>query len=211
MHNKSLLIKNGSIVHSGGIVKSDIFILNGKISEIGLSLECKPDQIIDAEQKYVFPGIIDPQVHFRDPGLTHKEDLHTGSMAAAAGGVTTFFEMPNTNPSTTSIDKLNDKYNIANEKSLVNYSFFPSQKFTSTVSYNNKKKIINTEYIQGPLKDLFTEWSFLEIDINKTKIIFNVGFEFKDFIHQKIALLFLPLIEKNMIKSFIKRADELLN
>jgi len=124
MQNKSLLIKNGSLVSSSGISKSDIFISNGEIIEIGLALNVEADQIIDAENKYLFPGIIDPQVHFRDPGLTHKEDLHTGSMAAAAGGVTTFFEMPNTNPSTTTIEKLNTKNDVASRKSLVNYSFF---------------------------------------------------------------------------------------
>ncbi len=83
MQNKSLLIKNGSLVSSSGISKSDIFISNGIIIEIGLVLDMEADHVIDAEDKYLFPGIIDPQVHFRDPGLTHKEDLHTGSMAAA--------------------------------------------------------------------------------------------------------------------------------
>ena len=74
--------------------------------------------------QHVLPGIIDPQVHFRDPGLTNKEDLRTGSMSAAAGGITTFFEMPNTNPATITIEKLNEKYQTADQKSLVNYSFF---------------------------------------------------------------------------------------
>ena len=98
MANKSLLIKNGSLVSSSGISKSDIFISNGKIVELGLSLDCNADKIIDANGKYIFPGIIDPQVHFRDPGLTHKEDLLHASRACAAGGVTTFLEMPNTIP-----------------------------------------------------------------------------------------------------------------
>ena len=124
MQNKSLLIKNGSIVSSSGISKSDIFILNDKITKISSSLDVDADKIIDANNKYLFPGIIDPQVHFRDPGLTHKEDLKTGSMSAAAGGVTTFFEMPNTNPSTTTLDKLAEKNKIASTKSIVNYSFF---------------------------------------------------------------------------------------
>ena len=124
MKNKTLLIKNGSLVSSSEILKSDIFISDGKILEIGPSLNMDADKVIDAENKYIFPGGIDPQVHFRDPGLTHKEDLHTGSMSAAAGGITTFFEMPNTNPSTTTIEKLNQKYDVASEKSLVNYSFF---------------------------------------------------------------------------------------
>ena len=89
--NKSLLIKNGLIVSSSGISKADLFISNEKIIEIGPSLDIQASQTIDATDKYIFPGLIDPQVHFRDPGLTHKEDLYTGSMSAAAGGITTFF------------------------------------------------------------------------------------------------------------------------
>ena len=124
MNSKSLLIKNGSLVSSSGILKSDIFISNGKISKIAPSLNLDADRTIDASGKYLFPGIIDPQVHFRDPGLTHKEDLHTGSMSAVAGGITTFFEMPNTNPSTTTLQKLSEKNKMASTKSIANYSFF---------------------------------------------------------------------------------------
>ena len=124
MNTNSLLIKNGSLVNSSGVVKSDIFISGGKITQIGTSLNCEADRIIDAAGKYIFPGLIDPQVHFRDPGLTHKEDLKTGSMAAAAGGITTFFEMPNTNPSTITLEKLEKKYKVASEKCITNFSFF---------------------------------------------------------------------------------------
>jgi coenzyme Q-binding protein COQ10 len=109
------------------------------------------------------------------------------------------------------IEILTKNKNQLTASMIVNYSFFPSQKFTSKVAFDSKKKIINTKYIKGPLKDLFTEWSFLEIDKNKTKVILNAGFEFNDFIHQKIALIFFPLIEDKMIKSFIKRAEVLLN
>ena len=121
---KNILIKNGFLATSQNTSKSDIFISNGKISKIGQLSDIDAEHIIDASNKYILSGIIDPQVHFRDPGLTHKEDLRTGSMAAAAGGVTTFFEMPNTNPATITIEKLNEKYAVANKKSLVNYSFF---------------------------------------------------------------------------------------
>ena len=124
MNTNSLLIKNGSLVNSSGVVKSDIFISGGKITQIGTSLDCEADRVIDAAGKYIFPGLIDPQVHFRDPGLTHKEDLKTGSMAAAAGGITTFFEMPNTNPSTITLEKLEKKYKVASEKCITNFSFF---------------------------------------------------------------------------------------
>ena len=124
MDTNSLLIKNGSLVNSSGVLKSDIFISGGKITQIGTSLDCEADRVIDSAGKYIFPGLIDPQVHFRDPGLTHKEDLKTGSMAAAAGGITTFFEMPNTNPSTITLEKLEEKYKVASEKCITNFSFF---------------------------------------------------------------------------------------
>ena len=124
MSTKKILISNGHLVSSKGISKQDILIQNGKIVNIGELSDIESDKLIDATNKYVLPGIIDPQVHFRDPGFPNKEDLRTGSMAAAAGGVTTFFEMPNTNPATTTIEKLNQKYDIASQKSIVNYSFF---------------------------------------------------------------------------------------
>ena len=124
MKYNTILIKNGSIVTSSNVEKKDLLIKNGKITSIGDINNSKYDLEIDAQNKYILPGIIDPQVHFRDPGLTHKEDLKTGSMAAAAGGVTTFFEMPNTKPATTTIQKLNLKYECARQKSIVNYSFF---------------------------------------------------------------------------------------
>ena len=124
MSNNKKLIKNGLLVNSNEITKNDILIDNGKIDKIGDLSDESCDNIIDASNNYVLPGLIDPQVHFRDPGFPDKEDLKTGSMAAAAGGITTFFEMPNTNPSTTTIERLNQKFETASKKSIVNYSFF---------------------------------------------------------------------------------------
>ena len=90
MSNNKKLIKNGLLVNSNEITKNDILIDNGKIDKIGDLSDLSCDNIIDASNKYVLPGLIDPQVHFRDPGFPDKEDLKTGSMAAAAGGITTF-------------------------------------------------------------------------------------------------------------------------
>ena len=123
MNNKKILIRNGQMVSSKGIFKKNILIQNGKIANIGELSGIEADYVIDASKKYILPGIIDPQVHFRDPGFPDKEDLRTGSMAAAAGGVTTFFEMPNTNPATTTIEKLNQKYDIASQKVLLITAF----------------------------------------------------------------------------------------
>jgi coenzyme Q-binding protein COQ10 len=94
---------------------------------------------------------------------------------------------------------------------IVNYKFFPTQKFISNVFFDLEKKIIKTKYIEGPLKDLDTEWKFVDLKKNKSKIIFELEFEFKNYLHQKLAELFFPLVEKKMIDSFIKRADQILN
>ena len=122
---KKVLIKNAKIVNEGTITEGDVFIENGIIAEIADSISAKsPDlTIIDAEGKYLIPGIIDDQVHFREPGLTHKETIEMGSRAAIAGGITSFIEMPNTNPQTTTIEKLQEKFDLAKNTSYANYSF----------------------------------------------------------------------------------------
>lgn len=119
------LIKNISIVNEGQVIIADLLIENGLIHSIGQLIEDdKNINVIDGTGKYIFPGIIDGQVHFRDPGLTHKGDLYTESKAAVAGGVTSFIDMPNTFPNVLTIDILNEKYQIASEKSLANFGFF---------------------------------------------------------------------------------------
>jgi dihydroorotase len=125
MKLKTTLIKNAHIVNEGSIFKGDILIEGEIIKEIGDSISPKSSDVIliDAEGKYVLPGVIDDQVHFREPGLTHKADIETESKAAIAGGITSFIEMPNTNPQTTTIEKLEEKFEIASRKSCANYSF----------------------------------------------------------------------------------------
>jgi len=122
---KKVLIKNAKIVNEGKITEADVFIEGGIIVEIAESISAKsPDvQIFDAEGTHLLPGVIDDQVHFREPGLTHKENIEMGSKAAVAGGITSFIEMPNTIPQTTTIEKLEDKFKLAEEKSYANYSF----------------------------------------------------------------------------------------
>ena len=119
----TILIKNANIVNEGKIFPSDLFIKNGFIEKIG-NLDLSADQVIDAMGKYLFPGVIDDQVHFREPGLTHKANIATESKAALAGGTTSFMEMPNTVPNTLTQELLEEKYQIAAENSWVNYSFF---------------------------------------------------------------------------------------
>ena len=123
----SLLIKNAQIVNENNEFLGSIYVEDGKIKHIYKSNELpklNPDKVIDATGKYLFPGIIDDQVHFREPGLTHKAEIYTESKAAIAGGITSFMEMPNTVPQATTLELLEEKYQIANEKSLANYSFY---------------------------------------------------------------------------------------
>ena len=118
------LIKNAQIVNEGKIFKSDVLIENDLIAKISSIIsEENVDKIIDAEEKFLIPGVIDDQVHFREPGLTHKGDIESESKAAIAGGVTSFIEQPNTVPNAVTQELLEKKYKIASEKSYANYSF----------------------------------------------------------------------------------------
>lgn len=119
------LLKGGNIVNEGEISQKDIFIKNGKIERIGSNLTVSENCFeINCEGKHLFPGMIDDQVHFREPGLTHKANIHTESMAAVAGGVTSFMEMPNTVPNALTQELLEEKYQIASKNAIANYSFF---------------------------------------------------------------------------------------
>lgn len=118
------LIKNAQIVNEGKIFKADVLIENDLIAKISETIpEENIDKIIDAEGKFLIPGVIDDQVHFREPGLTHKGDIESESKAAIAGGVTSFIEQPNTVPNAVTQELLEEKYKIASEKSYANYSF----------------------------------------------------------------------------------------
>ena len=119
-----ILIKNAKIVNEGTIFEGDVLIENEIITEIADQISPKPGvEIIDAEGNYLIPGAIDDQVHFREPGLTHKADIASESRAAVAGGVTSFIEQPNTVPNAVTQEILEEKYQIAAEKSYANYSF----------------------------------------------------------------------------------------
>src|SRR6187455_2186713 len=123
---QNYLIKNVQVVNEGRIISSDVLIKNGRIEKIGdlISQADASVKEINGEGKYLLPGAIDDQVHFREPGLTHKADIHSEARAAVAGGVTSFMEMPNTVPNTLTQDLLEEKYSLAAKKSLANFSFF---------------------------------------------------------------------------------------
>ena len=137
--NSKYLIKNTTIINEGQSSLSDILFYDDLIQEIG-DINAESDfKVIDGTGKYLFPGIIDGQVHFREPGLTHKGDLYSESKAAIAGGVTSFIDMPNTIPNVLTIQTLANKYELASQKSLANYSFFLG------VNGDNIDEIINTD------------------------------------------------------------------
>src|ERR1700749_13472 len=122
---RNYLIKNASIVNEGKITPADLLLKNGRIEMIGT--EIQPDFAgteINGEGLHLLPGVIDDQVHFREPGLTHKATIYTEAKAAVAGGVTSFMEMPNTLPPAFTQELLEDKYTIGKHTSLANYSFF---------------------------------------------------------------------------------------
>ena len=122
---ETFLIKNATLVNEGKSFRSDVLIVDGKIASVKPFITFEENiKIIDATGLYLLPGVIDDQVHFREPGLTHKGEIYTESKAAVASGVTSFMEQPNTIPAATTIELLEQKYSRAKEVSLANYSFF---------------------------------------------------------------------------------------
>ena len=124
MSNQSLLIKNATVVNEGKSFKSDVLVENGKISEIAKNITKSTDKIIDATGLHLLPGMIDDQVHFREPGLMHKGEIETESKAAVMGGITSYMEMPNVNPATTVVERLAEKKERAAARSHANYAFY---------------------------------------------------------------------------------------
>ncbi len=187
----STLIRNALLINEGKIFLADVFIQNGLIAQIGQSLDVQADESIDAEGKYLMPGIIDDQVHFREPGLTHKGELYTESKAAVAGGITSFMEMPNTKPQTLTQELLEQKYQRAKEVSLANYSFFMG------ASNDNLEEVLKTDPKNvGAIKIfmgsstgnmLVDDKSVLENIFEKSKMLIAVHCEDESTIQQNTA------------------------
>ena len=132
------LIKNASIVNEGKIYTSDVLIEDERIKQISKNIDIDADKEIDASGKYMLPGLIDDQVHFREPGLTYKANIYSESKAAVAGGITSFMEMPNTSPQSLTQALLEEKFQIAEKTSLANFTFFMG------VSNNNIDEVLKT-------------------------------------------------------------------
>ena len=140
------LFKNISVVNEGVIKQQDVLVEGERIEKIGGNISIKGNAIeINGDGKYLFPGVIDDQVHFREPGLTHKGTIYSESRAAVAGGVTSFMEMPNTIPNALTLDLLEEKYQIAKNSSLANYSFFMG------ASNNNAEEVLKVNKLKNEI------------------------------------------------------------
>ncbi|KPK12346.1 MAG: dihydroorotase [Acidithiobacillales bacterium SG8_45] len=145
-----LLIKNARIAQlDGSTIEGDVLCEDGKIAKIDGSIDTSADEIIDAAGRLLLPGVIDPQVHFREPGNEHKEDLGSGSRAAVRGGVTSFLEMPNTSPPTTDQAALDKKLQLAAEKSVANYGFFIGATPENLESLNSVSPVCGIKIFMG--------------------------------------------------------------
>tara|TARA_B100001540_G_scaffold317593_1_gene351466 strand:+ start:548 stop:1879 length:1332 start_codon:yes stop_codon:yes gene_type:complete len=133
-----ILIKNATLINEGVSIQKDVLIEEKIIQEIKSNINVTADRIINAKGLHLIPGVIDDQVHFREPGLTHKAEIYTESKAAVAGGITSFMEMPNTKPQTLTQSLLEEKFKIASTNSLANYTFFMG------ASNDNLKEVLST-------------------------------------------------------------------
>ena len=138
-----LIIKNGSCFIDGKLQKKDIGIINGKISIIDDLIKEDSKELLEAEKLIVLPGCIDTQVHFREPGSTDTEDLNSGSKAAVVGGITSVFEMPNTNPPTANEEEFQKKLDLAKDRMFCNYAFY----FGATPS--NQSELSKLKNLEG--------------------------------------------------------------
>lgn len=189
----STLIKNAQIVNEQKIIEADVYIENDRIKKIDQNISIsKAHETIDADGKFLIPGAIDDQVHFREPGLTHKETIKTGSLAAVAGGITSFMEMPNTNPQTVTQELLEKKFETARKTAYANYSF----KFGGTNDNLEEIKKINPKTTAG-LKlflgsstgnMLVDDWKVLEDIFKQSPVIISTHCEDEDTIRKNTAI-----------------------
>jgi len=189
----SYLIKNATIVNENNIFKGDVLIENEIIKEIATDINpTETTKIIDAKGKYLIPGFIDDQVHFREPGLTHKANIASESRAAAAGGITTFIEQPNTVPQATTQELLEDKFQIAAKDSYVNYSFMFGGTNTNLEELlkTNPKNVAGIKLFLGSSTGnmLVDDVEVLEKIFSSTKMIISVHCEDEATIRKNTAI-----------------------
>jgi len=189
------LIKNAQLVNEGSIYQSDVLIKDKIIKQIAAEINVETDKIIDAEGLHLLPGVIDDQVHFREPGLTHKANIYSESKAGVAGGITSFMEMPNTNPQTLTQKLLEDKYQIAAQCSIANYTFFMG------ASNDNLEDVLNTDpETVGAIK-IFMGSSTGNMLVNNKKIL-------EEIFAKSPMLIAVHCEDENIIQENIKKIKE---
>jgi len=196
MIKNKFIILNGNIINENSTFKGNIIIENGLIEKITQDNIEVPDfsdyEFIEASSKYVIPGVIDDQVHFREPGLTHKGDIYSESKAAVAGGITSFMEMPNTSPQTITQELLEEKYNLASTKSLANYSFYMgvTNNNIEEVLKTNPKKVCGLKIFLGASTGnmLVDNIETLEKIFSKSKMLIAVHCEDENIIKNNIKI-----------------------
>ena len=196
------LIKNATLVNEGEIGNYDVLIENGIISKIDRDIETQENVAeINAEGLYLLPGAIDDQVHFREPGLTHKGEIYTEAKAAVAGGVTSYMEMPNTNPQSVTITELEKKYTRAAECSLANYSFFmggTNHNLEETLKVDYSKVCGLKLFMGSSTGDMLVDHQeVLEGFFSKTKALIATHCEFD------------PLVKENQARIIEKYGEDL--
>ncbi|MBU8891283.1 MAG: dihydroorotase [Bacteroidales bacterium] len=211
----SLLIKNITIVNEGIQFKGSVLIEEGKIQKIFKEEEVPEinvQKIIDGNGKTLLPGIIDDQVHFREPGLTHKAEIYTESKAAIAGGITSFMEMPNTIPQATTQELLEEKYKIASEKSLANYSFYlgATNNNLDEIKKTNPENVCGVKVFMGSstgnmlvddkkaLSEIFSGSPVLiATHCEDEETIQKNTFKYKEEFGEEVPLIYHPLIRSD--------------
>jgi dihydroorotase len=188
-----ILIQNATIVNEGTVYKSDLLIENGFIKKIAIKILADKDtQIIDAKGQFLLPGVIDDQVHFREPGLTHKATIASEAKAAVAGGITSFIEMPNTNPPCITQELLEDKFKIAANSSLANYSFMMggTNNNLDELLKTNPKTVAGIKLFLGSSTGnmLVDDATFLEKLFSSTQLLISVHCEDETTIKNNLAV-----------------------
>src|SRR6186713_2972912 len=187
------LFKNILVVNEGKIIAQDVLINAERIERIADNIDVKENiKEINGEGKYLLPGVIDDQVHFREPGLTHKATIFSESRAAVAGGVTSFMEMPNTIPPAFTQELLEDKYDIASENSLANYSFYmgtSNDNLEEVLKTNKKKKdVCGVKIFMGSSTGNLLVDNYLTLDkiFSETELLIATHCEDEQLIKQNL-------------------------
>lgn len=196
------LIKNATVVNEGEINIQDVLIENNIISKIEKNIQTdKKVTEINAEGLYLLPGLIDDQVHFREPGLTHKGEIYTEAKAAVAGGITSYMEMPNTNPTTTTQTRLEEKYNRASQCSLANYSFFMG------TTNSNLDEILSIDYSKVCGLKIFMGSSTGDMLVDDAKALENIFSKVNTLIATHCEND--PIIKKNQQEIIAKYGEDI--